>query len=764
MPAASAGRLAALARDAVGGVIGAVVMLAVVVTLGLLAMAPLGPALAAHGVAASLATAGVGGLLYALAGRDRLPISGPSSATALIFAGLIAQLAADPQWRAAPGATLAPLLAAGGLAVALSGLLQLAIAALRLGRLAQYVPQPVLAGFMNGVSLLILQAQLPVLLGLGRDGAPGTGLQPAALALGLLTAATTWWLVRRRPRWPAQLLGMLAGLGAFALLHGLWPGLALGPAVGSGASGQGAAGLAPQVAPALAAAVSGVLPPALAGLPLPVLPWQLQAPGAAQFLARHWAAVAGTGLMLALIGALESVLGALALERQVGDRARPDAMLANLGLSNLVLGLFGGLPGVLLRARTLATLQAGGHGRSAALAGALAFVVVAVALMPAVARLPLAVLAGTMLTVAVSLSDRWTRQLLEQWRSGERSADLWQNLAIVALVCAVTVWQGFALGVAAGCLLALALFVRGMNHSLVRVRYSAAAGPSRRVHPPPQEAFLQTARVQIQVLELEGALFFGSAQRLAQVAEALPPATASLVLDLRGVSMIDASGGMVLERLALTLSDAGTRLLLAGVTPHNAHGRRLRAVGCFRADPRDDWFPDVDRAVEAAELQLLAAAGLSAPDPRLPLADSGLFRDLSPAQAQVLAAHMPLRRLAPGELLFRQGDAADGLYVLTRGSITVLAGQLPGQAPHRLASLPVGWMLGETAMLDGAGRSGTAVADGVVELHQLGTAALAALAQSHPALVAQVHRNIAWHLSQRLRRATPVLHAGDAAG
>ena len=633
------------------------------------------------------------------------------------------------------------------------------MAALRLGRLAQYVPQPVLAGFMNGVSLLILQAQLPVLLGLDRNGLPGSGLQPAVLALGLLTAVTTWWCAARRPGWPAQLLGMLAGLGVYALLQLLWPALPLGPQVGGHAQSQAVAeGLAQQVAPALAAGLA----PALAGLPMPVLPWQLQAPGAANFLWRHAPAIAGTGLMLALIGALESVLGALALERQVGDRARPDAMLATLGLSNLVVGLFGGLPGVLLRARTLATLQAGGRGRSAGLAGALAFVVVAVALAPVVAWLPLAVLAGTMLTVAVALSDRWTRQLLEQWRSGERSADLWQNLAIVALVCAVTVWQGFALGVAAGCLLALALFVRGMNHSLVRVRYSAAAGPSRRVHPPAQEAFLQTARLQIQVLELEGALFFGSAQRLAEVAEARPPGTAVLVLDLRGVSMIDASGGMVLERLSVALSDAGGRLLLAGVTTHNAHGRRLRAVGCFRATPRDDWFPDVDRAVEAAELQLLAAAGLAAPDPRLPLADSGLFRGLASDQAQVLAAHMPLRRLAPGEQLFHQGDAADdGLYVLTRGSITVLAGMVPGQAPHRLASLPVGWMLGETAMLDGAGRSGTAVADGVVELHQLSLAALAALAQSHPALVAQVHRNIAWHLSQRLRRSTPVLHAGD---
>jgi MFS superfamily sulfate permease-like transporter len=729
------------ANEGVGGATGALVVLAVVVTLGLLGFAPLGPGLAAQGVAAALATAGVGGVVFALARREGLPVSGPSSATTLIFAGLLAQLAGDAAWRTDPVATLTPLLAVAGLVVALSGLLQVAFGLLRLGQLAQYVPQPVLAGFMNGVSLLILQAQLPVLLGLGTP----QGLQPAVLALGLSTAGVTWGLARWRPRWPAQLLGLVTGLLLSALLHMLAPGLALGPQVGSALASPAA--MTPAWSP---------------HLPMPQLPARLLADGSAAFVQRHAAALLGTALMLALIGALESVLSALALERQTGSRARPDATLLALGLSNIVCGLFGGLPNVLLRARALATLQAGGRGLGAALVGSVGFLLVGALLGDLVARLPQAVLAGTMLTVAVALSDRWTGQLLAQWRSGERSADLWQNLAIVALVCAVTVWKGFALGVAAGCLLALVLFVRGMNRSLVRVGYSAAASPSRRVHPPPQEAWLQSARTQIQVLELEGALFFGSAQRLVQTAEALPPGVRLLVLDLNGVSMIDASGAMALERLVPTLADAGVTLLLAGLTPDNALGRQLLAAGCFRGAHRGDWFPDLDRATEAAELHLLASAGLAEPDPRLPLQHSGLFRGLDAAQALVLAAHMPLRRLAAGDSLFQQGDAADGLYVLTRGSLTVLTGLAPGQTPHRLASLPVGWMLGETAMLDGAGRSGTAVADGEVELHHLSAQALQRLSSAHPLIAARLYANIALHLSQRLRRSTRVLHARAA--
>jgi sulfate permease, SulP family len=85
------------------------------------------------------------------------------------------------------------------------------------------------------------------------------------------------------------------------------------------------------------------------------------------------------------------------------------------------------------------------------------------------------------------------------------------------------------------------------------------------------------------------------------------------------------------------------------------------------------------------------------------------------------------------------------------------------QHQQRFGSLSAGMMLGETAMLDGAGRSGTAVADGVVEVHQLSLATLDGLLAEHPALVAQLQRNIALHLSQRLRRSTQ-LRPNDRVG
>jgi CRP-like cAMP-binding protein len=164
---------------------------------------------------------------------------------------------------------------------------------------------------------------------------------------------------------------------------------------------------------------------------------------------------------------------------------------------------------------------------------------------------------------------------------------------------------------------------------------------------------------------------------------------------------------------------------------------------------------DIDQAVEAAELQLLAQAGVVPLRQTMPLQQSGLMEGLDAAQCTRLARHLQPRRLADGEHLFRQGDAGDRLYVVTSGSINVFSAEKPagGVLPQRYVCLSPGMMLGETAMLDGQGRSGDAVAFGDTEVHALDQATLQQLEAEDPQLAARVYRNVALHLSQRLRAA-----------
>jgi hypothetical protein len=220
-----------------------------------------------------------------------------------------------------------------------------------------------------------------------------------------------------------------------------------------------------------------------------------------------------------LIGGLESVLSIAAVDQLTDVRSDPDRELMALGVTNIVTGLFGGLFMVYLRLRATATFNGGGRGWRAVLAGCAMLALVFTAGLPLVQRLPTAVVAGIVVMLAWTLVDRWTRQLVRQWWRGERSLDLTLSLLIVLVVCVVTLRWGFVVGVAAGVLAAMLIFVRSLNRSLLRSRYRASDIPSRRIYPPALEMSLARQRDRIEVMELEGALFFGNAERLVDEVE-----------------------------------------------------------------------------------------------------------------------------------------------------------------------------------------------------------------------------------------------------
>ena len=730
---------AAWPRETLAGCAGALAVLPVVLTLGLLAFAALGAAAPQVGLLAAFVTASIGSAVHAALSRTRLPISGPSSATALTLATLVTQLVADPRLAAATGAGIQGIVALCGLALLLSGALQVGFALLGLARLARLAPQPVLAGFMNSAALLIVLSQVPLLLDLPLGARPRldsldslTVAHPLALALGLSTAACIWLLARRWPRLPAALLGLVAGTA----VHALWS--TLGGAPSAGAS----IGPLPSAWP---------WPPAV----LPLL-W----PAGLDLLQTHAGPLAVTALALATIGALESSLNVRTLDQLLNTRHDPRRELLVLGCGNMVCGLLGGLPLVASRVRALATLHAGGHGRVAALVGALVLGLLYLLGGPLLALLPLPVLAGVMLMLAVGLADRWTGRLLARWWAGDRSRDLAQGLGVVALVVGTTLWLGMAAGVGLGVLLSLLAFASRMNRPLVHDRYLASARPSRRIYPAPVEARLRPLREGIVVFELDGAIFFGSGDRLLDEADALAATCRCLVLDLRRVSAIDESGAVALQQMVARATARGIQVLLAGLAEGSAASQALRSFGP-EVSIVDHW-PDADRAIEAAEQRLLGDTGPH-DDVRamaeVPLAATSLLAGLDAAQVAVVTTHLQARQLQAGEVLFAEGEAGDRLYVVSKGSVSILSTADRHGRSQRYLSVSPGMMIGETAMLDGGGRTAGAVADAPTVVHTLTLHGLDEMGRTHPELAARLYRNMALHLSQRLRGAAGAWHA-----
>ena len=704
--------------------------------MGLLAFAALGPQAAALGIPAALIASAVGGGVFALLARGPMAAGGPSAAPVLVVGTLVARIAADPAFVATDPAALVRLLALVAAAVVAMGVFQIVLGLSGLVRLAKFVPQPVLAGYINGVALLAMCSMLPLLFGwpmgtLWAGGWPSfSQIQPATLAVGLLTVLVSLGLPhlgRMGQRLPVTLIALMVGTGAYAALQAWGPHYwALGPVTGA----------LPTVWPRIDA----------------IAPWFSAADD--PLLRRHLAAAVSAGLVMALLGTLELVLNSLALDQTCNRRTDPRREVLALGAANVASGLVGGLPLLLLRPRALHMLRAGGRTRSSLFVAAALFVLLGLLAAPALSLLPQVVLGGMMMAVYLQTADRWSLQLAAQWWRGRREADVQVALGVVALVGAVTVLLGFAAAVATGAVLSTGLFIRSMNRSLVRERCTGDALPSRRVYAIADEARLQPLRARVTVLELEGAFFFGSADRIAEIADTLDAQCHTLLLDFRRVSLIDASGAVVLQQLSQRLAERGVGLLLAGVSADNRHGR---AMAPFVGDrlAAEQGMPDIDQAMERAELGLLAQAGFEPLREQVPLEQVGLMDGLDPAQRAHLARCMQPRRLAPGECLFRQGDPGDCIYVITSGAIDVLSSTSPGQAPlrQRYVSLSPGMMLGETAMLDGGGRSGDAVAVGATEVHALDIDTLTRLRAEAPLLYAQVFRNVALHLSQRLRAA-----------
>jgi SulP family sulfate permease len=591
---------------------------------------------------------------------------------------------------------------------------------------------------MSGIVLLILFAQLRPLLGLPlasalTDLATLSQIQPLALLIGVVSATAVWLL---GPKWlavPAPLLGLATGVGLYAVLSSLMPGARFGFMVGALPQGW-------------------VMPDAL--LPL--------ADGATRALwQRHGAQVLLTAAVLAFIGSLESIFSAIAVDQMTGGKHDSRRELMALGAANMASGLCGGMPLSLALGRATQLIHSGAAGRRPVVVAALTFALMYAVGGPLLALLPKAALAGIMVTIAVALSDRWTRQLLRQWLAGERSPQLRLSLAVVAVVCVITLVAGFVAGLAAGVLLSMLIFMRSVNRSLLRDRYSADQRPSRRIYRPEQDAVLRGARCRVTVFELEGALFFGSAARLTSECETLARECRCLVLDLRRVSTIDESGAMALQQLSVDLKRRGVTMLLAGVVADNRHGQRLRDFGCFRNppadDPRPDWWWDADHATEAAEGLLLADAGTPELQSVVLLAETALLKGLDPAQCAQVLAVLQEQCLGAGHLLFDQGDPGDALYLLTEGSISIVAAGL--SARQRLVTFSPGMMFGETAMLDGSGRTAAAIADRTSVVHKLDKTAFETLSASDPKLGQRLALNMAVHLAERLRGASTAWRA-----
>lgn len=725
-------RLRYLSGDLTAGLVTAIVAIPHCLPLGIIAFAPLGPDYAGLGAAAGIVSSIVGGIFSALFGSSRVLVGGPRVSSALLMAATLGVLVNDPTLQTVHGLNVPRILSLLFLYVIIAGVIQVGFGVFRFGRIIKFIPYPVIAGFMNGVALLMLLAQYQYILGLPHDyrwrGFADliAVAQPGAVLVAVVTVASVLACRRFAPRSPILIFGVLSGSAVYFALMQMNGGLRLGDLVGE-------------------------IP---RGVPMPVYAEAIVAQ--IGWNAATWESflrILPGAAVLALMASVESLLSALSADTLSGQKHDANRELIGQGLGNIACGLFGAVPSAGATTRVAASYQAGGRTPLAAISHGVVLLLAFVIGGGVLSVIPEAVLGGVMVFLAVSLFDDWSRQLFVKFARlgrGNWRGDLAANLVVVVLVFTATVVINPIVAVGLGVLASMILFVRSMSKSIIRRTATGDTRHSLRVRDHEQRQFLIDHGRQIVVVELDGPLFFGTGDQLTRWSTALADHVRYVILDFRRVAEVDATGARMIAQMAHDFASRGGRMVLAHLVDE-ADRQIFHDMGVEVSVPGVHWFSDADHALEWAEDRLLEGAFGEDLANEIALAALPAFAGCSEQTLAALSARLERRELTSGEPLFHEGDAGTELFFLVKGRIDIELTLDDGvKRKRRLSTLGPGAVLGEMALFAGAPRSADAVAASDAALFALSDEAFVDLLESQPDAATQLLLNIGRELSSRL--------------
>ena len=514
VPAASWG-------DARGALIAGVLTLVTTISYGAVAGAPLGAAGAAAMTLSGLVAAALGAAVATAVGRLPQQVFSPRASVAVVIAAAARAFGAVPAATPEAMAHAVALLAA---CLLLAALLQLAFAALRLGALIRLIPHSVTAGLVMALGLKLAASQLPWLL------ASGDAMHAwAPLAVGAATLAIIAVCRLNGQAAAGTVAGLLVGMAAAVLVERLAPGPAL-PHLAAIDIARG-----PLLSPVAAARI------AIHGIGL-----------------ASWPGLLGFAAVIALVNAIETLTCAMQLEDMGVGRFDPNRALLAAACGSLASLAGGGLPVAGSMLTSAAAVQAGARSRGAAFGAAAIVAVGTLALGSFVARVPLAVVATLMLTVAAELAYYPALELLQRQRRHADGQGRHGELIVVGVVCALLLGGDILVAVAGGLAVATALAFVRMRAGLVRRQYDASEAEL----PEAARRYIERdLKGEGRVIELGQPLFFATAEAAVRVIER--SAARLVVLDL-GPGGLDLTAAKALARCAGTLAASGRRLAVVG--------------------------------------------------------------------------------------------------------------------------------------------------------------------------------------------------------
>jgi SulP family sulfate permease len=516
------------------------------VTVGLVAL----PLAMAFGIAsgvtpqAGLYTAIVAGGLISALGGSRMQIGGPTGAFVVIVAGIVAKFGTS-------GLALVTLMAGAMLVV---------MGLTRLGAAVKFIPRPVTIGFTNGIALLIASTQIKDFLGLKTGEVPSAFVPRIRLLLEHM--GTISWLA------------LAVSIASLAIILFL-------PRVVKGIPGSIVAMLACTIFVVLLGVPIDTIGSKFGGIPAG-LP-KLSIP---EFRLDQVLPLFPSALTVALLAAVESLLSAVVADGMSGTKHNSNVELLAQGVANFASPLFGGIPATGAIARTATNIRAGARTPVAGLIHAITLLIILAVAAPLARYVPLATLSAVLFVVAYNMGE---------WREIGTIVRLSKaDIAVWAVTFALTVLADLTVAVEVGMILAALLYIYRISQTTTVAPVTEEYIRDGRPH------ILQDKQVPgyVSILRIHGPFLFGSTEKLAEATTDLDAFPAVVIVRLRNMTAIDATGLHALEVFAKRLRKSGRTLLLCGA--RNQPAQLLHRTDFLEHIGHQNILPHIEAALQRA--------------------------------------------------------------------------------------------------------------------------------------------------------------------
>ena len=453
----------------------------------------------------------VAGFLISALGGSTRQIGGPTGAFVVVVAGIVQKHGMD-------GLFMCTMMA---------GMLLTILGVTGLGSAVKYIPRPVVVGFTNGIAVLIASTQIKDFFGLQIAKVPSeflprisaivqawSTLDARVATVSVLSLLTIFSCIRYVPKIPGYIVALFGGT---AIVWGL--------------------NLPLETIESRFGGIQG-------GLPSISIP---------HFRAELILPLLSPTLTVTMLGAIESLLSAVVADRMTGDRHNPNVELIGQGIANIVSPLFGGLPATGAIARTATNIRSGAKTPMSGMIHAVTLLLVLLFAAPLAKHIPLCVLSAILIVVSYNMGE-W-REIPEILKLSRADISVW------LITFALTVFADLTVAVEAGMMLAALLFIGKVTRTTTVSRVT----PEYLEESRPHNLLAHSIPDNVAVFRIHGPFLFGASDKLEIVADQIEALPTVVILRLRNMTAIDATGLHAIEDLADKLKASGRELVLCGM-------------------------------------------------------------------------------------------------------------------------------------------------------------------------------------------------------